>query len=300
MCKISVVIPMYNKEGFILNCLNSVLNQSCAIDEVIIIDDGSTDNSYNVLIDFIKNNTQFKITIKRQDNAGVSAARNEGIKLSSYEYIAFLDADDEWEYTYIELMKKIIKKYPDAIAYSSSHLVRNNNGVFWKETTLERGFEGVIVDFYKASSKLSILNSSKSILKKTVINEIGGFPLNEKNGEDLFIWMEVARRGFIAHINKPLVIINQFADKSRDGRITAIPYPLKFYSATNDILSFSERKYIFILSVKSLILNKLARNRGNVLEINKMLRKVTFVGYLFSFVISCLPLQVLDKIIKKR
>jgi len=95
----SVVIPLYNKERSVKNTIESVLNQTFQDFEVIVVNDGSTDNSLEV----VKSFNDERIRIINQKNSGVSSARNRGIKEAKYEWIAFLDADDLWEITICKL-----------------------------------------------------------------------------------------------------------------------------------------------------------------------------------------------------
>ena len=90
---ISVVIPLYNKEKYIKRAIESVLNQTFQKFEIIVVNDGSTDKSAEI----VQNIKDPRIRLINQKNAGVSAARNRGIQEAKYEYIAFLDADDFWE-----------------------------------------------------------------------------------------------------------------------------------------------------------------------------------------------------------
>ena len=92
--KISVIIPVYNMEKFVKECLNSVVNQSLKDIEIICIDDGSIDNSLQILKDYEKNDKRIKIL--SQKNNGVGSARNRGIDISKGEFIAFLDSDDKY------------------------------------------------------------------------------------------------------------------------------------------------------------------------------------------------------------
>ena len=100
----SVVIPLFNKEKYIKATLDSVLKQTYANFEVIIINDGSSDNSIEVINEF----DDERIKISSQENQGLSASRNKGIKIAIAEYIAFLDADDLWKEDYLEVMHQLI------------------------------------------------------------------------------------------------------------------------------------------------------------------------------------------------
>lgn len=116
----SIVIPLYNKEKFLFETLSSVELQTYKDFEVIIVDDSSTDNSFNIAKTFEKDK-RFKVYTKL--NGGVSDARNFGIEKAVGQYICFLDADDIWDSSYLQEVYRLIKKYPDydvfCLGYSS-------------------------------------------------------------------------------------------------------------------------------------------------------------------------------------
>lgn len=129
--KVSVVIPLYNKAHTIVRTLCSVLTQTYANLEVIIVDDGSTDNSVNTIKQHF-NDTRVKVVA--QANKGVSAARNRGIAEALGEFIAFIDADDEWLPFYIETVIKEAKAYPNVGLFCTSALhrdIKNGFGTFF-------------------------------------------------------------------------------------------------------------------------------------------------------------------------
>ena len=105
---ISVVIPLYNKALTIEKCLNSVNNQTVLPDELIIINDGSKDDSLKIVKNWIAINTKIKCQIIDQLNHGVSYSRNKGVELSNSDFVAFLDADDEWYEDFLYNMNKVI------------------------------------------------------------------------------------------------------------------------------------------------------------------------------------------------
>ena len=113
----SVIIPVYNAEPFIYKAIESLKNQTYTNIEVIIVDDGSTDNSYDKCKYLIENDHRFKLFHKQ--NGGVSSARNYGIKKSSGEYISFLDSDDYIDKNCFNRINSIIKKYnPEIVRYN--------------------------------------------------------------------------------------------------------------------------------------------------------------------------------------
>ncbi|MCP4075124.1 MAG: glycosyltransferase family 2 protein, partial [Gammaproteobacteria bacterium] len=112
--QISVIIPSYNRESTLIRALNSVLNQSSKADEIIVIDDGSTDNTANRI------RQQFpSVKLIQQTNQGVSAARNTGIKATQFEWIALLDSDDEWLPDKLARIRHAQQKHPDEILFHS-------------------------------------------------------------------------------------------------------------------------------------------------------------------------------------
>ncbi|MET4141613.1 glycosyltransferase family A protein [Pedobacter sp. UYP1] len=108
---ISVIIPMYNAESSIQRCISSVVNQTYKGNvEIIIVNDGSTDNGKAIIDDYRIKNEAINITLINKENGGVSSARNEGMKVSSGDFIAFLDSDDEWLPSKLQRQMEILKK----------------------------------------------------------------------------------------------------------------------------------------------------------------------------------------------
>ncbi|NIA10441.1 MAG: glycosyltransferase, partial [Nitrospiraceae bacterium] len=117
MPKVSAVIPLYNKAPYIQRALRSVLAQIFQDFEIIVIDDGSTDDGAQI----VKSIPDKRIRLIQQENAGVSAARNRGIKEAKGDLIAFLDADDAWKSEFLETILRLKKKFPEAGAYATAY-----------------------------------------------------------------------------------------------------------------------------------------------------------------------------------
>ena len=126
--KISVVVPVYNVEDYIENNIKSLLNQTYKNFEIIYIDDGSTDNSLNILNMFKKIDSRIKVI--HQENSGVSHSRNVGIEYSNGEYITFIDADDFVDNDYLEYLLNLISKNHSDMAISISHHKNYDNSQF--------------------------------------------------------------------------------------------------------------------------------------------------------------------------
>lgn len=121
---ISVVIPLYNKEKQIANTLRSVFAQTYTDYEIIVVNDGSTDNSVAV----VESLNDPRIRLVHQKNAGVSAARNRGIEEARGEYIALLDGDDEWKPILLESMLALAKKYPSCNVFAGNYTQVDDSG----------------------------------------------------------------------------------------------------------------------------------------------------------------------------
>lgn len=120
MPEVSVVIPLYNKAPYIARALASVITQTCQGFEVIVIDDGSTDGGAEI----VRRLDDTRIRVIRQENRGVSAARNRGIESARTDFIAFLDADDEWMPTHLEALLRLRDRSPHAGAYGTAYLIK--------------------------------------------------------------------------------------------------------------------------------------------------------------------------------
>lgn len=199
---ISVIIPLYNKEKYILRSVNSVLNQTHENFELIIVNDGSTDNSVNIINEINDN----RIKIINQQNLGVSVARNNGVLNSKYNLIAFLDADDEWQPNFLETVLNLKNKYNDAKLFATGYMrIEKNNIIINPFNGIPRKeWEGYI-DLFKCSFKNMVITSSSVLIYKNILFDIGGFPKGIKYGEDQYVWYQIALKYKIAFSNKVCV-----------------------------------------------------------------------------------------------
>lgn len=216
----SVIIPSYNKSSYIANAIHSVVNQSFQDLELIIIDDGSTDNSLEKLRETSNelqenNPVSFsKLKIIEQINQGVSTTRNIGVKLAKYEYIAFLDADDWWEPTFLEEMKQLVEEFPEAGIYGSSYFIVKNYQKRIAPIGLPSNFIKGSIDYFKTYSEnlcMPLTSISVVIPKQIFVNE-HGFKPNLKFGEDFDLWVRIASQKQVVFLNKPLSNYNQDVD----------------------------------------------------------------------------------------
>ena len=203
--KFSVIIPLYNKAPYARKALESVCAQTCRDYELIVINDGSTDNSAIVADEYLKATDGIDYKIINQPNAGVSAARNNGVAASHGDYLAFLDADDWWEPTYLERMAQLIMDYPDAGLYACNY-VYYKPGKTHVALNIPTGYINYPKAYYE-SNAMPVWTGAAMIPRK-VFNEMGGFPLGIKLGEDFLLWSKIALQYPVAFLNEALAWYN--------------------------------------------------------------------------------------------
>ena len=200
---ISVVIPLYNKESSIATALDSVLAQTYQDFEVVVVDDGSTDKSASIVEQY----ADPRIRLIRQENAGVSAARNKGIAEAKGVYVAFLDADDEWLPEFMEEIVALQNEYPACRAQATNYRISSQG-----ETTSTilrkipfKNMHGVLTNYFEVASCSNPPVCSICVcIERRLLNEIGGFPLGIKSGEDLLTWARIAVHTDWAYSLRPL------------------------------------------------------------------------------------------------
>ena len=229
--KFSVIIPLYNKAPYIRKALESVLAQTYTDYEVIVVDDGSTDESASIVEtmlcevmrlqgykatrqedgkaeDALPNRliAQSPYRLLKQQNAGVSAARNNGFAVSSGDYIAFLDADDWWEPTYLEKMAQLIEDYSEAGLYASNYMYYKPGKTHVAVSNIETGYFNYPKSYYEGGAMP--IWTGATLIPRRVMDEMGGFPLGIKLGEDFLLWARIAMQYKVAFLNEPLAWYN--------------------------------------------------------------------------------------------
>lgn len=227
----SVVIPLYNKELSISETIQSILNQTFNDFEIIIINDGSTDDSLRMVELF----EDPRIRIINQKNKGVSATRNKGIKEANFEWIAFIDADDLWKEDHLETFARLIEKYPNHLFFASSFEYSTP-----KESNINRPeLEDYIVqDYFKDSLTEHLICTDVAVIKKECLNE-DNFNEDFIRGEDIDLWARLARKNELVKSNKVTAIYRTDAENRSDTK--AIDVRKTFFRDVN--LSQMRNKY---------------------------------------------------------
>lgn len=202
--KYSVVIPLYNKASHINRSIDSVLKQTNQDFEIIVVNDGSSDGGEKKVLEY----NDPRIKIHNQRNAGVSVARNKGMELSSGEYIAFLDADDEWLPNHLEEINTLIAQFPDAKLFSTAFYQISPNGEKESEEFISLPkfpWRGYINDYLQCLyiGGLNPIWTSTVVIEKSMFDKIKGFSPNMKIGEDCEFWIKI-------HLTYPCVFSSEY------------------------------------------------------------------------------------------
>ena len=275
----SVIIPLYNKAPYIAKAIESVLGQTYRDFEVIVIDDGSTDQSLEVAKTFENKS----ITIVSQPNSGVSTARNNGVKLAKYPYICFLDADDWWHPTFLEEMKRLITDFPDAGIYGSGYYIVKNGQERIAPIGVPQGFERGIIDYCEVYAKTLCmpLTSISVVIPKHIFDEEKGFKSQLKFGEDFDLWIRITLKHKVILVNKSLAYYNQDVDVNNRGVAVHKTYsPVNHFIFNLDYLYDNEknnhRLKILLDKLRVYILLKYRMQRAFPKEYNAEIKKVDF------------------------
>lgn len=181
---ISVIIPLYNKRDSISRTIKSILNQSFSDFEILVIDDGSTDDSVEII------NTNFsdtRIKIIQQKNGGVSKARNNGAKCAQGEWLAYLDADDYWLPIYLEKMHNATLLHPNANAIGcASYIVNDKTRAISTNHMLDDIYKKTVeINYFLFPDIMSHIGAT--LIRKEKFIELGGFNEELKNNEDILL-----------------------------------------------------------------------------------------------------------------
>jgi len=196
MNKVSIIIPTYNRKCFLREAVNSVLNQTYKDFELIVIDDGSTDGTQEMIKEF-----GGKIIYKSQENRGASSARNVGISMSKGKLISFLDSDDVWHKEKLSEQMKFFKEHPEAkICYTDEIWVRH--GVRVNPMRKHQKYSGWVFD---KCLPLCIISISSVMIRREVFDEIGLFDEDLPACEDYDMWLRISARYPVYFIEKKLI-----------------------------------------------------------------------------------------------
>jgi len=256
---ISVVMPLYNKQSYVENSIQSVLQQTYRNFELLVIDDGSTDTSVEIVL----RQKDERIRLIQKKNGGEASARNFGILNATFDYICFIDADDLWSVNYLEYMVIEINRF----SYLDFGIITSNYNILLANGKLKKAFskfqpnKSFIVDDYFHSSKiLPLVTSNTAFIPKKVFNHLGYFNEELSIGTDLEMWYRIAKNYKIIFSNFIGATYNHQAlgrecDKPRNLNIKLILAFWKFlskYSKSSEKIYFSEIMLKEFLSIRKI------------------------------------------------
>ncbi len=213
---ISVVIPAYNASRFLGATLKSILEQTLPADEILVIDDGSKDDTAAIAESFGP-----PIRVIRRSNAGQAASRNFGVQQATSEWIAFLDADDLWEPTKLARQMEELGRNPAAeLCYTGRRNFTEENGV------IERGLVTPVpapADLRQALFRNTTFMPSSTVLRRSVFLAAGGFDAKYKIIEDWDLWLRLLRDGTVfAACREPLLLYRIHPDSVSHNAVPAL------------------------------------------------------------------------------
>jgi glycosyltransferase involved in cell wall biosynthesis len=204
--RVSVVITAYNSESFVADAIQSVLNQSRAVDEIVVVDDGSNDATRRVVAEFADQGIKFI----QQQNMGAGAARNKGIRETSGEFIAFLDADDMWFEDKTRLQVQYLWDHPTAALVSGfAH--------WWNLASDKVRMRGKVPRDMNSLRREMLVhnvlgNPSMVMLRRSALEEVGLFSERIRWGQDWELWQRLVQRFDAGMIPEPVTIYRWHQD----------------------------------------------------------------------------------------
>ncbi|PXW92011.1 teichuronic acid biosynthesis glycosyltransferase TuaG [Streptohalobacillus salinus] len=218
---VSIVMPAYNCEKYVVEAINSILAQTYRNWELLVLDDGSKDNTLRIIEDFSQNDSRIK-ALPNGKNMGVSATRNRGIELASGEWIAFLDSDDMWEPEKLEKQFEIVDKEAAEFLFTGSSYI-NEEGEPYKGI-----FKVPEKITYKKLRNQNVISCSSVLVKRKYFEHIK--MEKDKMHEDYAVWLRILKIGVTAFgVNEPLLIYRISRNSKSGNKIKTIKMTYKVF-----------------------------------------------------------------------
>ena len=229
MTCVSVVVPLYNKAPFVRRTLESILAQTITDVEIVVVNDGSTDDSGAV----VQGVEDSRIRLVYQQNQGPGAARNRGLALAKGDYVAFLDADDEWLPGFLEVTLKHLKQQPDC-ALCLTGQYRGEQRSDWGKVLSSLGLKSgqwrlpTTLPSEQFKPNIDVLHSGAIVCDRNIVNKFGGFYSKEHctYGEDVYLWLQVILNYPIYRDLRPLMWYHTEASDLAVWQQTRPPWPM--------------------------------------------------------------------------
>lgn len=221
---ISVVIPLYNKQNAITATLQSVLAQTYQNFEIVVVDDGSTDNSAQIVEELFEKYPSLlggeRGRLLRKSNGGVCSARNRGIQEAKYDYIALLDGDDLWDAHYLEEQVKLIQDFPVAKMWGVNYADISNGKIIPYQQGVADDFRGYVQNYF-GTKHGDLFWTSAVVIDKSVFSVVGLFDERIAYSEDMDMWYRIILKEKVAYHNKVLTFYNKDAENRAEQNFYA-------------------------------------------------------------------------------
>ncbi len=216
--RVSIIIPVYNSEKTVGEALDSVLTQTYTDYEVIVVNDGSTDNSEGVIRRYVTAGAG-DITCITQRNKGAAAARNAGLRLSKGELIAFLDADDLWDTDKLKTAVETLEARPGVMLVFSDMRHSVDGKMVHASYLHERGYRHIASgQIYDNLLQENFIFTPTVVMRKSIFAKIGYFDENLKIAEDYDLWLRIAKDFEVMFIDRPLVTRRRIGSNITENR----------------------------------------------------------------------------------
>lgn len=214
---VSVIIPAYNSASSIEICINSVLNQTFENFEIIVIDDGSTDNTSTILLSY-----KDKIVHLEQNNQGQGAARNAGLEIACGKFVAFLDSDDYWIPDFLATTVKFLEINPEAVAVNTGYIIKKKGEKIYgpllsdSDKLIYKG-GSIIDDFFYFWGKYDHIRTGTALIRKDTIDKAGFQRADLRISQDLEYWGYIGTFGKWGFIPAPFWVGNPIPSAKKIG-----------------------------------------------------------------------------------
>jgi glycosyltransferase involved in cell wall biosynthesis len=249
---VSVIIPAYNAEAYISEALESVFAQTYRPFEIIVVDDGSTDKTAEIVKNYQTSKTtktnETNLIYIYQSNSGPSKARNEGMKVAKGDYIAFLDADDLWTPMKLEKQVNYMLSNREVFLVFGDMMIFNEQGVVVESTFKKNGYpecdrRGKVLNAFERLIERNYIPSGTVLLKRDCFEKVGYFDENIRHGEDYDLWLRISLMFHIGCIPEVLRLKRIHGDSlSKDSE--------GFYKSRIYILNKLNKNYSNLINAK--------------------------------------------------
>ena len=271
---VSVIIPTYNRSGIICRTIDNVLNQTYKDIEIIVVDDGSSDDTQSKLRKYSRN-----IRVVYQENSGPARARNRGLELARGRYVAFQDSDDLWLPTKLERQTRLLSRVDESIGCCLCNALFRYQGRP-EFTAFERAWlfpcldEGIWTNVAEVLATRFVLFCQTAMLRRDLLERVGGFDETLKYHEDYDLPLRLALEGPWAFIREPLTVWQQgasgsWSEKALGEQIVLKQCEIRMRNKVISLLAARENA----VSLRRLLRRELSRNRRELWRSELMKRQ---------------------------